>query len=64
MTTTDMVRQAGALALLLVLALTLAVTLLRLLSLPLAVAALALDTAADLAAAPLTAAERHAGGDR
>lgn len=57
--TTDLIRSAGFWPLLLLLALVLVVTLLRLAALPLAAAALALDTAADLAARPLTLTAGH-----
>ena len=54
MTTTHMIQTAGALAVLMALTLTLTVTLLRLVALPLAGAALLLDTAASIVAAPLS----------
>lgn len=56
MTTADLIRDAGALAVLAVLGLALAVLLLRLVALPLAGAALALDWIAEVAARPLHAA--------
>ncbi|SIO85918.1 hypothetical protein [Nocardiopsis sp. JB363] len=54
MTTTHMIQTAGIIAVLVVLVLTLTVTLLRLVALPLAGAALLLDTAANVCAAPLS----------
>ncbi|GAA4098695.1 hypothetical protein [Actinomadura miaoliensis] len=56
MTTAEMLRDAGALAVLAVLGLALAVLLLRLVALPLAGTALALDWLAEVAARPLHAA--------
>lgn len=54
MTTSEMLRTAGLLPVLLVLGLAAAVLLLRVVALPLAGAALLLDGLADLAARPLT----------
>ncbi|MEU6036892.1 hypothetical protein ABZ801_15935 [Actinomadura sp. NPDC047616] len=56
MTTAEMLRDAGALAVLAVLGLALAVLLLRLVALPLAGTALLLDWLAEVAARPLHAA--------
>ncbi|WP_304456015.1 hypothetical protein [Nocardiopsis sp. YSL2] len=54
MTTVHSIQAVGILAVLITLLLVLAVTLLRLAALPLAGAVLILDSAADLAARPLT----------
>lgn len=51
--TTELIQQAGAWTVACVLVLALAVVVLRLLALPLALTAMALDTAAELAARPL-----------
>jgi hypothetical protein len=52
--TQQMIQQAGALAVLVALLLSLTIVVLRLAALPLALAALALDRGADLAARPLS----------
>jgi hypothetical protein len=52
--TQQMIQQAGALAVLVALLLSLTVVVLRLVALPLVLAVLVLDKAADLAARPLT----------